>query len=629
MATRSKKTWKSDSRGYFTRQIGWKRTPSGKLQQHKFILGTDRREAETRERKLRELWETYERMRRESRPVWPDDLLEIAKLVAKGAAEAPVSRKPRELNFTYAGRVRRLQSQFPVICFVPEDRHAYDTGLELVHGFEAIPAPREPFVITEADVDPEKMKVWLQAQKLLESIGLNRSPSWWDDDGNFALPTPRQSELPTQSEPITTKGTGSSSPSPVRSTSTLHQAMTAYQAHIRAEFYRAETGQLTAWGQKQIDQVGRLMQHHPNALLDRLDYEEVTRMIQYWCRRPIRQRTGRPMTHKSCRHYLSALKRFFDWLHQASSYEWRKPEDYGEIKTRVQKLPQDLENRTLEQVETFSLDELRLLMRYAQPFDRVLILLALNCGFGQAEVSSLLVREIRLFEAHSPRDQEILAYLSTDADSFIKRIRRKNEVYGEHILFPLTVQGIEWALERRQSFPDPGDGARLLVNDKGKPLDARTASGNAGQQIPNRFSRLIKRIQDDGNEIQKLSFNKLRKTASQLIRQMSDGEVMAVFDCHGTPVKSDELADLYSNRPFGKVFKAIRAVEAHLEPVFREAGSSPFATQPQAYTGRQTIERLLNLHNTGMKIDEIAESTGVSASTVTRHIRRSKHAGPE
>ena len=51
---------------------------------------------------------------------------------------------------------------------------------------------------------------------------------------------------------------------------------------------------------------------------------------------------------------------------------------------------------------------------------------------------------------------------------------------------------------------------------------------------------------------------------------------MGVFDCHGKPVQSDELNDLYSNRPFGKVFDAIKKVEQYLKPVFAESGEDPF-----------------------------------------------------
>ena len=84
MPTRSRRTWKPDSRGYYSRQLGWVRSKTGKLQQHKFLLGTDRKEAERRERKLRELWDSCCESCDEARPLWPGYLPDIAKSVAQG-----------------------------------------------------------------------------------------------------------------------------------------------------------------------------------------------------------------------------------------------------------------------------------------------------------------------------------------------------------------------------------------------------------------------------------------------------------------------------------------------------------------------------------------------------------------
>ena len=41
------------------------------------------------------------------------------------------------------------------------------------------------------------------------------------------------------------------------------------------------------------------------------------------------------------------------------------------------------------QVETYSPDEIKLLYRYATPFERVALLLGLNCGFGAGELATL------------------------------------------------------------------------------------------------------------------------------------------------------------------------------------------------------------------------------------------------
>jgi len=51
---------------------------------------------------------------------------------------------------------------------------------------------------------------------------------------------------------------------------------------------------------------------------------------------------------------------------------------------------------------------------------------------------------------------------------------------------------------------------------------------------------------------------------------------MAVFHCRGQAVRIDDLADAYTTRPFGTVFRAIRSVEQYLEPMFKAAGDVPF-----------------------------------------------------
>ena len=207
----------------------------------------------------------------------------------------------------------------------------------------------------------------------------------------------------------------------------------------------------------------------------------------------------------------------------------------------------------------------------------------MNCGFGVAEIASLLVGEVVLFKGHEERHQEILGYSTTNADSFVKRIRRKNSVYGEHILFPQTVEAMQWVLERRRKHPNFHAEAVLVLNDRGETYNRPTKGNHRNQQIPGRFADLLKRIRRDHPTFPSLSFGKLRKTAGDLIRRFADGEIHAVFMCHGQPVATDNLTDLYSNRPFGKVFKAIRDVQEYLQPVFVAAGATPFESR---YTKR-------------------------------------------
>ena len=77
-----------------------------------------------------------------------------------------------------------------------------------------------------------------------------------------------------------------------------------------------------------------------------------------------------------------------------------------------------------------------------------------------------------------------IGYDSSPSDSFILRVRRKNRVYGEHVLWPQTVEALQWAIERRRSLGDISD-FTLLVSAHGLPLFHTTSGGNSGQRIKN------------------------------------------------------------------------------------------------------------------------------------------------
>ena len=358
----------------------------------------------------------------------------------------------------------------------------------------------------------------------------------------------------------------------------LHDAMKAYIEWIKKDYFRPALGRIKDGGRTKIRQIETLMTRHENQPLSMLDEAAVEEMFRFWRQRPFKKDSTKPISRKSAENYIGELKRFFRWLHKCKDFDWRKPENFDEIKTKVDAAPGD-QQRKLVQVDTFSLDELRLLNEYATPLERVFLLLGLNCGFGVAEIASLLVGEVVLFKGHEERHQEILGYQTTNADSFIKRIRRKNSVYGEHILFPQTVEAMQWVLERRRKHPDFHPESVLLLNDKGEAYNRPTKGNHRNQQIPNRFADLLQRIRRDHPDFPRLSFGKLRKTAGDLIRRFAGGEIHAVFSCvTASRLRPTILTDVYSNRPFGKVFKAIREVQEYLQPVFRCCWSGPLST---------------------------------------------------
>ena len=302
MATRARRNWKPDPRGYYSRQIGWERSKSGKLQQHKFLLGTDRKEAERRERKLRELWDTFAANCKEDRPLWPDDLLIVAKRVAKGIPDVPIPRGPNEKQLQYAARVQRLQAKYPVLLFLPEDQHAYEVGQAALELFESVPSDSDPIPVRTMRVD--KVQALKDAKQSLDEAGISSvadlalMASAARGEANeplFGTPTPRDPAMasgPTTPQPDkrpqVPRINGTSQPEQESNTPSarLGQAFKAYQKYLRDEYHRPETEQVSPWGRTQIRQIKNLKKHHVDCLLTKLDADAVNEMIGYWRRRP-------------------------------------------------------------------------------------------------------------------------------------------------------------------------------------------------------------------------------------------------------------------------------------------------------------------------------------------------------
>jgi hypothetical protein len=552
----------------------------------KFRLGTDKAKADLSNLRLEQLWdlvvvgwsegESHFNCRTDE-PLWDDATFEMAKAVAKGKIQIALDRRSDfngddDLNARW---IRKLINRFsPVINIVPAFEDEYQE-------------------VTEREVK----KLNQVKESLEQATGVSISP--------------------TTSE-------------------TLHNALDDYIQHITATCLTApiegEDQELSAWGFQQIKNAGRLKEHHSDCTLPTLKQDVVEAMFQHWANRPHKKGTKKPIAAKSADHHIKQLRNFLKWLHKNPNYSWRKPEDFDDIKIAAKSNSKELAAKlTPAQVDTFDLDELCLLYEYATPLERALLLLGLNCGFGTAESGSLCLNQICLFEAHS--DAKLLDYDTAPDDSFIKRIRIKNLVYGEFKLWPATVEAMQWVQHRRKqqkvitrqpdkdkSIAAQHDSVAILA-DSGHSFIKPTENGNHSSRIPNLWrDGLLMRIQRDYPKFRPLSIGKLRKTAGNLVKRFSDGEISGVFLCHGNPVKSDTLQDIYTNRPFGKVFKANMKVAEYLAPMFAKC-DEPFPSKQKkggANITRQQVAKIQQLRSQGVSPTLIAEQVGVSPQTVHR-----------
>lgn len=585
MARKHQELIPNKATGNYERLLGWKADREGeKPRQHKFYLGKERLAASIANQRLEKLWGIIEEEAGDRPPRWDWQTLEIGKAVAKGRTEYEVPRQPFMPPHNYVAEVKRMGKRFPIIACVPADNDYFAQGVAVATG-----AAAHAMIQSKSAI--------VQNTEYLKELNA----------------------------PIPALG------------DTLHVAFDEYCEHLRKTVLTppvdGEVQGTSSYGNIQIKNVLRLKEKHPECPLASVNLTAIQSMIDIWRNRPKVKGKTKPIARKVAVEHIKQLRNFFRWLHKNDKYEWRRPEDFADLVTMVPINRTETANTISSlQVDTYDVEEIALLYRYATPFERVLLLLGLNCGFGASEVGSLTVREVQLHCVH-PKAAKI-RFDSTEGDSFIMRIRRKTGVYGEWLLWPETATALEWAFNRRRKQTSVKRGQQkgkdislqntslLLLSDDGTPLVKQTANGNTSNRIANLWATgLTKRIQKDHPSFRKLSFNKLRKTASDLIRHESDGEISGIFLTHGQPVKSDDLSDEYTNRPFAKVFYAIRAVRSHLDTVFSFQPTWPEERKkggPNISIGK--AERIKKLRSQGFKVAVIAEKVGVSQMTVRRHM---------
>ena len=361
------------------------------------------------------------------RPIWNDVTLSFAKQIAKGAVQVIVPKDGR-ISTAYASYINRLQEHFPMIPFAPEDQAEYQSGNERIRSN----------ALSE-----------IKAHERRHAIV-----------GNLATGEVSQCDH------------------------SLHQALDAFIENAKLDVKPSVDGQgrrLKPTASNRIKNAKVLKERHKDIPLSSLTISQCEHMLVYWRNRPPVKGTTRPIAVCTAQNMIYEVKRFLRWLHR-SDFDWTKPVGLEDINTTVDQSDEEVQAITTKEKKlVFELDELCILNEYCTPLERVLFLLGLNCGFGAAESGTLRMDEIHLFQPHP--DARHVGFESTSADSFIFRARLKNRVYGQHLLWPQTVEAIRWAIDRRveQGSVSPND--LLLMSNRGLPLFRTTSGGNAGQRI--------------------------------------------------------------------------------------------------------------------------------------------------
>lgn len=396
----------------------------------------------------------------------------------------------------------------------------------------------------------------------------------------------------------------------------LFEALDAYIEYISKD-YMLPNGRVSEWGRCKIRMIEFCKKNMRDVRLAELDTEAAYELKKVITRRPVATKTGRPISIAWAKSTLKEFRVFLRWLHRSKRFTWKRPDDYEVLPMRILSMPGERANVGALRVRTYSLEELEQLWAYATPWERSLITLGMNCGFGMGEIGTLRTDEILLMTAHPLARQ--LHLESSDGDSWIQRTRVKTNVYGEWLLWPSTVAAIKWLQVHRPTSESP----YLVVTKGGSPLKIE---GHRNSTIMNTWKRLTVRVRRDLPDFPQRSFNKLRKTSSNLIRLEFGDEIASLFLSHGTPVHNDELLKHYTNPRYRNLHEAIRWLGDRVAPHFCRI-CDPFPAIEKhggANISLGKIRRIQAMARQGFRAARIAEELGVSQQTVARWSRRAE-----
>jgi hypothetical protein len=596
-----------DKRGMFVRNLGWKKTDQ-KYSQLKFYLGSDEAKAQIASLKLEQLWNAVCAR-------WHAANLPQSRLKCDPRIQSVLTDAPTLDNPLATGSMSIMTVGVPELEYVQEGKPIWDPVslaiADAIRNGECIARVPVPEPISKSGLISASVSDWL--------YHLRRDvPSIHIELRDLELNTTVEKEIHEDGQRLIAEGRRKTRQRAV-ALDTLHLAMEAYSKSLAATRQDLE-GRVNANGNTQIRQVEFIKRHLADCPLADLTGKQIDVLQQVLRQRP-ETKNGTRSSIRSTKNYLKQFRAFLRWLDKTDELTWTLPPrfEFGQLgiqETAAEKSKQLRSSRVL----TYTEQELTVLWEYASPLQRLFLLMGLNCGFGAKEIATLDIIDVHLRMKH-PNERDVGAH-STDADSWILRLRNKTGVYGEWKLWPETVTAIDWWLRQRSEIKVADGSTTLMVTRTGNRYDKPSENNDRNVQIPNRWNALTSKIrkEEEHKEFRQLSFGKLRKTAGNFIRKDADGEVAGIFLCHGQPVRSDNLIDCYTNRPFAKVFQAIERVGQRLRPLWHSV-EDPFPERRKLGGDNitlGTIKKIESMRKQGYKIEYIAEKLGISTETVRR-----------
>jgi integrase len=212
-------------------------------------------------------------------------------------------------------------------------------------------------------------------------------------------------------------------------------------------------------------------------------------------------------THKSLESInsdIGKIKAFFNWAGPGTNgqgYIDRLPR-FGSSFRRPSKSA--LEREREEQTERiFTAEAIRALLAAARPKLRAMILLGINCGFGNTDCAKLPTSRLDL------------------RGGWAAFARTKNGIRRRNPLWPETVDALRAVLKSRKSPTDPSDASRVFITKYGQAFRACAVGFE--------FEKLAESV---GMTRDEADFYDLRRTCASIGLQVNDDEAMRTILGH-------------------------------------------------------------------------------------------------
>jgi hypothetical protein len=178
---------------------------------------------------------------------------------------------------------------------------------------------------------------------------------------------------------------------------------------------------------------------------------------------------------------------------------------------------------------------------------------------------------------------------------------------------------VQWSIARRKKILGFGPTAVLVASESGAPWYSE-GSKNPQVRFTNVWNDLIRRVrkEKEHQDFRHLPFGTLRDTLPDIIRHRFGDELASLCVAHGNAFRGDSLLDCYTNKPFGRLHKAIRELHQHFAPMFVAAPADPTAQPQKRYTSLGTHKRIQELLSQQVPVAKVAKQCGLDRATVYR-----------